>query len=278
MADDDQVTDDDDLLAAFGGDETSGGVEDQPGPPLETTGSESQPSESPPPPEEPQYIEVAGEQLTPEAAQGLVEFYKWAQQNPDALRTFDGYLAGEYELVPRGQYQQAPPPEAEQQQIEEDRLKDVDPAIRQELEELRSAVGHTQQLTTAQMQARYQQGVEAASQAVRDKYGLSEDDLQRLMVETARQQVLPVFYQQTGDPRLAAEKALDTVFWSIDDFRDREIGKRLESDSKQRKRQSKQAALSGNSGSVPREQPVPNTEEGRREAMVQEIAQAMSDQ
>lgn len=241
--------------------------------------------EDPPPPstEEPKYVEVLGQRLTEEEAQNLVDFYSWARANPQHVQAIDSYLTGNAQIVPREyleqqqrQQQQAQP---EQSQADLEEWEALPAAVKQklsELDELKGVVGSlTQEQRQAQM-ATAQSAVQKGAENFKSRYSLSDEDMEVLMAETARLQVLPTIVQQTGDMLKGVEEALEMTYWRSTDFREREFAKQQTQARQQQQRQRKASALSGSSGSVPRAS-EPRTQEQRREAMVSEIATALRD-
>lgn len=253
-----------DLLEQFRnvtGDEPTGGDESGDEPP-------EPPAEEPPAPQIPEgYIDLLGQQLPRDEAERLLQFRQWGQANPQRLTEFDAYLRGELQLTPPQQAPSTP---------EEDPLADVDPAIRSELEQLREQQGQLTQLTQQQYLAQLEAGVTRAREAVQKERQLSDEEMERLTQETAKMAIMPSLMSQYQDAEQAAQQALNLVYWQIPEFRDREVGRAVESASNQRSRQEKQSKLAGNSGSAPRETPVPETPEARKEAMISEIADAMN--
>ena len=96
-------------------------------------------------------------------------------------------------------------------------------------------------------------------------------------VETAaRLNVVPALMAETQDPIAAVYRALEISYLQSETGRERELNRRLVETDTHRQRQRKMAAVGGTGGNVPRTtENLPNTKEGRRDAMVNEIAAAI---
>lgn len=220
-------------------------------------------------------IELAGERLTKEQVEGLVDFYRWAKANPEGLAQFDAYLQGQYELVPRGYLAARQATSQQSPRAEEDPFEGLDPKLAATLSQMQSRLDQVAQMNAQQQVVSYAKGVETAAARVKERYGLEDEDMERLTLHTARLQILPALMRQTGDAATAAEQAMELAYWQIPEFRDRELARRSQSTLEQQKRAMKASRLSGSSGSAPRNGSTPRTREERMAAMTQEIAQLM---
>ena len=226
-------------------------------------------------PPEPQFVDVAGRQLRVDEAQALVEFYEWARQNPEVMANVNGYLSGQYELVPKGQQPQTPAPAAP----EDDAWDDVDPVVREKLRQLDEIQNELAGFRQAQMQSavvQAQSQLTAGRDRFNQRYELTDEQLSSLEQETAALGILPsLITKHNGDRVAAVEEALETAYWRSEEFRAREFDRRQQAEKKTRERTSKASKLAGSSGSVPRNRAEPSTPEARKEAMIAEIAEAM---
>jgi hypothetical protein len=246
-----------------------------------------QPPAEEPPAEGPRRVAVLDREFDEHDARALVEFYDWVRQNPQQAMAIDSYLRGEAQLVPQG-YQQSQPQQAPQQQQappepEHDDLEDLDPALRDRLrriDELEQRIQQYEQVSVQERQAQYQQQVAAAvqrgGQSAQQKYGLTEEEAQELLGEAAALNIVGPLAAQRGDPVVAVEEALEIAYWRSPKFREHALTKMAQQEAESAKRQRKASALSGGSGSVPRNQGAPSNPTDRRSAMVNEISQALN--
>lgn len=210
-------------------------------------------------------------------ARTLYELSQDLAHNPELARAIaDYYQAKQTPPV------QAPPPEIpidlsdpatkwfyDQQQLA---LSQVT-ALRQELDQRTGSIAQVLQTRQAQENSAIIDRVKSDFAAARN---LTPDELKQLDLEAARLQIFPALMNQGLDMYTAAEKALDTAYWSNDLFRQRAINTQTEQSRADTTRKRKLAAVGGNSGSSPRQAPVPKNDEERRQAMIAEVAQLMA--
>lgn len=241
--------------------------------------------EPPPPPAQEDFVEFDGRRLSRQEAKALVEFYEWANQNPQAMAGVNGYLSGQYDLVPRGQQPQQTPEqraaEEERQRLSQEAWDDLDPIVRErlaEVDQIRQELAYFRQqhqdAALADARAQLQVGVDRFN----DRFKLSEEELKSLQDETGALGILPsLIHKHNGDKIAAVEEALETTYWRSEEFRMREFQRQQQQERKTKDRTTKASKLAGSSGSVPREtqSSSPATREEKKEAMIAEIASAM---
>lgn len=172
-----------------------------------------------------------------------------------------------------------------------DQLDLEDPAIKflwdtiqgqqAEIQRTRQTVEQTQQLTAQQVSQQVNDQYEVAAKGFKTKYELEDKDLTHLSEVAARMGVMPQLLSGvdplTGlpvrpDVIAAVDRALEIAYFTDPTYRQREWerqGKQRRSDAQ---RQQRLAAVSGSPASVPRTSPAPTTAEGRKDAMLGEVA------
>lgn len=142
---------------------------------------------------------------------------------------------------------------------------------------------HESQLTT-QTEATTQSIVDRAKASFQQERGLTSEQMDNLSKIAAQLNVLegqlspvdPVTQlPRKVDPLAAVEKALDIAYWTIPEYRDKEISRRLDANRKDQQKKQKLSSLGGSSGNTPREPQTPQTKEDIRNAMIREVAQAI---
>lgn len=229
---------------------------------------------------QPTRVNILDREFDETDARSLVEFYDWVKANPAQAIAIDTYLRGQAQFVPVGQEQQpAPVAPAEP---EPDAFEDLDPALRaklKQIDELTARVAEQDQARAREYQSEVEAAVIRGTAAAATRLGLSDEEAEELKKIGAAMNVLPGLAQQkNGDLVAAVEATMDLAYWSTPKFRDQAVLKFAEQQTTERRRQAKASSLSGGSGSVPRTPKEPSTNEGRREAMVSAIAEAMAEQ
>lgn len=225
-------------------------------------------------------ITIGERELPEDHVQNLLEFYDWARANPQAIAVFDAYLAGEVEMVQKGQKQE-PEPEPEPEPDLEELISD--PVLRREFENLRSWRREAEQQLQAlnatredEQRVQMQNAISDGTARFRDQYGLDDEQIRNLTAMVANGNVLGALVQQQGANADSVFSAFETAYWSTPEYREREVFRRMATDRQAKQRQRKAAALGGSSGSVPRTKD-PKSPEERRAAMVADIRQAMEE-
>lgn len=226
----------------------------------------------------PSQVDILGREFNEADARSLVEFYDWVKQNPAQAIAIDNYLRGQAQFVPVGQE----PAKVQPAEPEEDPLEDVDPALRKklaEIDELRAKVDQYDQQQQTHRANEIENAVSRGKIKAQEKYGLSEEEADELMAIGANMNVVQgIAQQKNGDFVGAVEETLDLAYWNTEKFRDQAVLRFAQQQATEQKRQKKASSISGGSGSVPRTTKEPSTNEGRREAMVSAIAEAMAEQ
>jgi len=265
--------------------------------PSETHSAEEEPQTSPESgQQEDSRIELMGREWEREQVEGLVEFYDWMAANPQAALDIDRYARGQARIAPledpaapQPQVQQVQPPEP----VDDSIYDDIDPAIAAKLRKIDELSASTQEIQERQQQAEQaqvqqvsQERMSQAQQAVRvgadnfaTRMGLDPDTIQALQDEAAELEILPGLARQKGDFVAAVEESLEIAYWRNPKYRDQAIEARVNEQAQERKRTSKANALTGSSGSAPREAPQFDlaTEDGRRKAMVADLKASLND-
>jgi vacuolar-type H+-ATPase subunit I/STV1 len=241
-------------------------------------GEDTEGDDTPPPapPAEPETVRVGEREMSIQDAQALVEFSDWVRANPEKAVAIDAYLRGQAEFRPVEVEPQAPA----QPPLSEETLEDLDPAVRQRLETvdvLQQRLDALQAQQTQANQAQFQAAVQRGADNIKDKYALTDEEVQELQVIGAGMNVLPGIAQQRGDYVSAVEETLELAYWQTEKFRDAAVARYSAEQAEAEKRKRKASSISGGSGSVPRGPKAPSTKEDRREAMVQAITQAMTE-
>lgn len=130
---------------------------------------------------------------------------------------------------------------------------------------------HTQQATI--------DAINAGANAFKDKYQLSDIDMQNLQGAVANSGLFPGFVQATGNPQTAIQAALESQYWQTAEFRQRETDRQIEANKAKQdtddKRKRKASSVSGTGGNgASREAPPPRTPEDRWAAVAAGIRDA----
>jgi hypothetical protein len=233
--------------------------------------------------------------FTTDEIQQAVAVRDWALSlNEQQQAQIDALFSGQYQLVPIGQQPPvvpggtgAPSPDGVPANlpggVPAEEWEELPESFRNQFLEMQQRVSA---LSEGDMEARRTQVVASltsGTQTFMERHGLSEADVAPVQTKLAQLGVMPGYVQAAnGDYSRAMDMALEAVYWSDENFRAAEIERQAAAQieaSKERakadaKRQSKAGALSGTSGSVPRERSGPLTPADRKAAMVREIAEA----
>lgn len=224
--------------------------------------------------------QLYGRPLTQYEAEQLFAWQQqFAQLQPDQLSAIEKVIQGQPVTTPDSS---TPPLDDE----------NVDPYIQQHIQ---SALAPVQEQlaqvnqfvqTEAQRQAQAERDrvasqIESGTSAFGEKYGLSETDIQDLETRVVRSQVFPGLYNAfQGNADQAMQAALEQVYWSTPEYRERSIQAQIQQASSQEEadktRKRKASALSGGGGAVSRDTPPPATQQGRQAAMAAELSEIMN--
>lgn len=248
-------------------------------------------------------LTYGGHEYQAEDVQRMVALDQWASNlQPEHRAAIDALFSGQYQLVPIEQVQQynqqqpAPTPTLSQQQgadgdspipgLSADDLEDLPPAVVTHLQSLNARLEETARLQNQQLQAQQQAQAEQISNQILEgqarfqtTYELTDPETAQLQDAVLRSGILPSIAPQfPGNPAMAMEKAMETIYWSDQTWRQRELN-RIAANGNQdpnatataqtKAKARKASALNGSGGNgATREQPAePTTKEGRRAAM-----------
>jgi hypothetical protein len=234
-------------------------------------------------------VNVGGREFAPDEADVMVRVYDWARQLSDEERqTIDLLFSGQYLLVEKTEYDKLTSTTGvSQSDTDADADAEyLDPKLKGELDTVKAELAQFRQEREAQAQAQYQQTLERYAQIsaqVSTEYatekGLSDKELERLQTAVVEAQIIPGL-TRTMDVGSAVRRALETVYWTDEEFRQRELEKRLSDEREKEKAETakrrKASSLAGGGGNVARNTAPPTTEAGRYQAMVAELAEAMN--
>lgn len=289
-SDDEDLSDFEKLIQdRFGnGEDEASGPSDAP-----PDGGEGEPATPPPPepepPSEPPPEDVwefdGGLTLDKETARSLAEFNAFLNANPDVAEAIRESVQAKYQ--PQQPTQPPPEPELEHLDLDDPNVKFLYENYQKQQNDLAQAMDvirrHELQLTT-QTEATATSIVERAVTSFKQEHQLDDESMQQVRQIAGQMNIVEsVFAPEdpiTGvarrvDPLTAIEKALDIAYWSIPEYRDREINRQLEANRQDQEKKRKLSSLGGSSGSVPREQQTPTTKEEIHAAMIREVAQHM---
>ena len=220
----------------------------------------------------------------------MARFWDWMNANPDQAMNFVGYMVGDYDLVPKGgvaapeSYTQpyvtpsAPIDEDDWDLLPESvqtQLKKVS-ELEQTLNYQQNAIAYQQQLESDRSHEQSLSHVEVAKRQFAKQYDVDQPTLANTVETAARLGVVPALMSESADPIQAVYRALEISYLQSENGRERELNRRIADTQGTKKRQRKMAAVGGTGGNVPRTaENLPNTKEGRRDAMVNEIAAAI---
>jgi hypothetical protein len=229
-----------------------------------------------------------GFKISKDQARSYAELESFLYANPDKAEALAKFLRGDSatiessETTPSGSTTSTP-------QISIDDI--TDPEVRivfervqaqeQELQRLREIASGTNEYITTQQEETAQSLMTRATTSFQKEYSLSDTEMEQISNAAARLQVLPALMSPIDpisgqarrvDPLAAIEEALSIAYWQIPEFRNRAISSEIDNSTKDKARKQKLSSLQGSSGSVPREQSVADTPQGRREQMIAEVA------
>lgn len=242
----------------------------------EEDGGEDDPADSSPPSsQDGELIEFRGKKLTPEQVETLLALDEQLRTDPKFVEHVGKYW--EQETNPPAPTPSTPTtpviPEEYLQNPAFKTLYDLVEQQKQELERLRGGYSTIEQEIAARRRAENEAYVNTATQQFRSQYdSLTEEEFKNLRELAGKMEVLPAFMKQGMDPVTAITKTLEYAYWSIPEFRDREIQKQAAATTQTQTRRKKATALSGSGGSASRQPAPPKNETERRQAMIAEIA------
>lgn len=231
--------------------------------------------------------------LTPDQIQAYQQFDGILKSNPALSQLVTGVLTGDISLDQAQEIAQqvtvppaeTPPPDLDLDDPAVKHLYDQSVAQARELQALNERLSNHDDFLNRQRQETSASLVNRAKASFQQRMELDDVQMGRLEQIAAGLQILPALAQgfnpstgqyESPDTLAAVERALEVAYWTQPETREREFQRQVSQRATDNKRKQKLAAVSGNSGSVPRSLPAPQTQEGRRQAMIQEVATAMS--
>jgi hypothetical protein len=218
-----------------------------------------------------------GQVSTLEELQRYYDFEQFLQTHPDVAQRVVQAAQGQT-IQPPVETPPAPPALPEDVDLE-------DPTTRFLYEQNIANQRSLQAIAAQQQEAQQATAIQHANIAIRqtqDRLHLSDADLGKLRVATAELNIVPSFISRNpSNPISAMEQALEFTFWSQPEFRDAAIQARVDAelaatsaDTRRQRNLNKVSNASGGSKPPPARK-EPATEDERREAMIQEISEAM---
>lgn len=268
-----------DLEGQFSAAEGAGGDGSPGGDPAGPGSGAGDPGGQAPPPG-PAKVKVGEDEFDEAELRSLIEFQQWAQANQDKMQAFGTYLRGDADFVTKAGAGDPPSPEGEADPyaaIEDEGLRERLRTQEQQLEALRQTTN--QQITASSLQEA-ERGINRAYDAIKERYGLDDDQVKELANATAQSGILPGIRATQPDPYEAALAALDTTIWRDEKWRNSVVEKEILRIDEHQKRQQLAGAVGGSPGSVSREV-VSDADikkmspQDKIEAMAQEVAASM---
>lgn len=232
-----------------------------------------------------------GRKLSKADAARYAQFEQYLIDNPEFTMALQGLSKGDYQLVPVQQQQQETkeetPPELD---LDDPNIK----WLHDQLESTRGTLTETQQKLleheaqlTTQSEATINSVLNRAKVSFQNERSLSDDEMNQVYELAGSLNVLPSLMAPndpiTGlprkvDPLDAVEKALEMAYWTVPEFREKEVQRQLESNRADNERKRKMTSLGGSGGSTKKDVKAPTTKQEINAAMAAEIAAAMTGQ
>lgn len=227
-----------------------------------------------------------GFKLTKDQARSYAELEAYLYANPDKAKILSEALSGgeSQPTQPQGSPESTSPTEISIDEFtspEVRQLYEAYQATQQELKTLQGTTSNVESYVATQQEQTANSLMNRATVSFKEQFKVSDEELDSLKGVAARLNVLPSLMSPvdpiTGqarrvDPLAAIEEALTIAYWQIPEFRTRAISSEVDSHNKDRARKARISSLQGSSGSIPRENPTPTTQDERRTAMIAEVA------
>lgn len=180
-----------------------------------------------------------------------------------------------------------PPSQLDELDLEDPTIRFLWETIQQQNQTLAATqqqIQQTQQITASQVSQQVNDQYQVAAKGFADKYQLEDNDITHLSEVAARLGVMPQLLSGvdplTGlpvrpDVIAAVDRALEIAYFTDAKYRQREWDRQGQQRKADAQRQQRLAAVSGSPASAPRSTPAPTTQEGRRDAMLGEVAQML---
>jgi hypothetical protein len=249
---------------------------------VERTGEEAQPAETTPPPSPDTWEFDDGISINKEVAESYARFDAFLQANPQIADIIKQSV--EQAQATPAQVPPEPAPIPEDIDLDNPTVKflfDQYNSTKTQLDQaLQLIQRHDVQLNT-QTNATAESTVNRVCESFQKEKGLTDEEVMRIRHIASNLNVMEPYMETTDpitgapkkpDPLGAVEHALDLAYWSIPEFREKEIERRLKLNRENAEKQRKLSSLGGSSGSTPREQPTPQTKEEMQAAMIREVA------
>lgn len=253
-----------------------------------------EPTEPTEPDSEPSGVTLPdGTVLTNEEALSYAQFDALLRNDPELFRVITETIQGRAASAP-GAQAQAPPRAPALPEFTDDDL--TDPAVRslyetarqqrEYIEQMDARLNQVRDITIQQQHEELAALIDSKSGEFATKHNLTRDEMARVRGTAERLNVIPSLMRGidpiTGKPSprdrgTAISRAYDIAYNFIPEFHDRAIAEAVKDRAKSTKRKQRLAGIGGSSGGVPKNEPVPTTDQGRREAMIREVAEAMGD-
>lgn len=234
---------------------------------------------APPAPAEEEPVEYVSldehTRITPQEAAQLAQLQRAIATDPRGVTAamVQQFLADEYDLVPR---QQAPAPSAptldDETMFDPGKMRDfinyqIQQGVQAQVAPIQDEL-HRRQLAESHSYTKY------ATERFAGRHGLTQEQADGVAQEAARTGIIQST-AQGKDPITAVDEALERTYWAIPEYREHEARFTQERDRDNQKRQRKLAMVGGTSGSVPRTQPRPRTEQEKVAALGADLAAHM---
>lgn len=239
------------------------------------------PETEPPPAVEdaaPDEVELAGHRIPATQAEALADFWTWSQgAGQPWVQTLSQLMeAGIDPATVLDKVITKPPPPQREDTPEEDVY--VDPevkALRDQLNDTNTQLQELRSRQEAQAASEAFTVIQRAKATFAADHNLTADETNELVTYMDRTSNLAGFNTNPdGSPRDSVSTviaAMESAFWSLPEYRQRELDRVAHDQKAQQKKSRKLAAVGGTSGSVP-QRPIPETPEELEEWAVQQIA------
>lgn len=204
-----------------------------------------------------------------------------AREDPARLAEMEALLYGQaQQQVQQEQRPAGTPPPGGTEDPPDPYIEEHVAPLREELGAMRGYLEQQEQARVQEYQRQIAEQVVAGTAKFTDEFGLTEAESSALENAVVQSGIFPGLFSAHGTGDAAMYQAMSQVYWSTPEYRQREIDKAASAQAVQTaessQRKAKAGAVAGNSGNVPRDEPVPTTKQGRLAAMATEIATAQS--
>jgi hypothetical protein len=161
-------------------------------------------------------------------------------------------------------------------------LYEQNQALLSRLEQIATTSQTTQEAIFAQQREATANIVERAVGSFQKEHGLSDNEILKVRQIAGNNQWVPIYQSGTDpvtglptdkNPYNAVERSLELAMAFVPELQNKKVEAKVEEARGNTTRKKKLAGIGGNSGSVPRAVPKPQTREDYRTAMVKEVAE-----